>query len=131
MSPFDDDIFNNDPFESIVREFFGETPKRKYEKRFEQGEEEERVIDFIEGDGKAYFIFELPGYTEDDVFVNVSGKIIEIVAKKKNTAETKEYLSQKLKNGIRYKRTLPDFVNPKKFNYTQKNGILEVLFDRK
>lgn len=131
MSPFDDDIFGNDPFENIVREFFGETPKRKYEKRFVQGEEEERVIDFIEGDGKAYFIFELPGYTEDDIFVNVSGKIIEITAKKKNTAEAKEYLSQKLKNGIRYKRTLPDSVNPKKFKYTQKNGILEVLFDRK
>jgi HSP20 family molecular chaperone IbpA len=132
MSPFDDDIFNNDPFESIVREFFGETPKRKYEKRFiTQGEEEERVIDFIESDGKAYLVFELPGFDEDDVFVNISGKTIEIIAKKKNTAEAKEYLSQKLKNGIRYKRTLPDFINPKKFRYTQKNGILEVVFDKK
>ena len=81
MSPFDDDIFNNDPFESIVREFFGQTPKRRYEKKFIESEDEERVIDLIESDGKAFFIFELPGYDEDDVFVNVSGKTIEITAK--------------------------------------------------
>jgi len=131
MVLFDDDIFGNDPFENIVREFFGERPKRKYEKQFIQNEEEERVIDLIDADGKAYLIFELPGYSEDDVFVNITGKTIEIIAKKKTAEGAKEYLSQKLINGIRYKRALPENINPKKFKYTQKNGILEVVFDKK
>ncbi|MFA4960328.1 MAG: Hsp20 family protein [Candidatus Pacearchaeota archaeon] len=130
MGPFDDDVFGNDPFD-IFREFFGETPKRRYKKNFIKGEEEERVIDLIESGDKAYLIFELPGYEEDDIFVNVSGKTIEIIAKKKDTEEIKEYLSQKFKQGVQYKRVLPEFINTKKFDYTQKNGILEVVFSKK
>jgi HSP20 family molecular chaperone IbpA len=130
MGPFDDDTFGNDPFD-IFREFFGDSPKRKVRKEFIQGEEEERVIDLVELNGKAYLIFELPGYEEDDIFVNVTGRLIEIIAKKKNLEGIKDYLAQKFKQGVRYKRTLPDFVNTKKFDYTQKNGILEVVFSKK
>jgi HSP20 family molecular chaperone IbpA len=130
MGPFDDDVFGSDPFD-LFREFFGESPRRRYKKNFIEGEEEERVIDVIESEDKAFLVFELPGYSEDDIFVNVTGKTIEIIASKKNSEGVKEYLAQKLKQGIKYKRTLPDFVSTKKFDYTQKNGILEVAFNKK
>ena len=131
MGPFDDDSFDDfDPLNSIVREFFGGTPRR-YREEFIRNEEEERVIDFIEGKDRIYLIFELAGFNEDDVFVSVSGKTITIEATKKNLEEIKEYLSQKLRKGIKYRQTLPESANPKKFKYTLKNGILEVVFDRK
>ncbi|MFA5060892.1 MAG: Hsp20/alpha crystallin family protein [Candidatus Pacearchaeota archaeon] len=130
MNPFSDDPFGEDPFD-IFREFFGERPSRRYKKQIIQGEEEERVIDLIETDKKAYLIFELPGFEEEEISINVSGNFIEIIAKKKDMNEVKDYLINKLSQVIRYKKTLPNFVNGKKFSYTQRNGILEVVFSKR
>jgi HSP20 family molecular chaperone IbpA len=130
MNPFNDDPFGEDPFD-IFREFFGERPTKRYKRQFIQGEEDERVIDLIETDKKAYFIFELPGFDEEDLSVEVIGNSIEIIAKKKNLSEVKDYLANKLKPVVRYKRNLPSFISTKKFSYTQKNGILEVVFNKK
>ena len=124
-------FFDDDPFENIVEEFFGRhKPFGSKREQFIRGEGEERVIDFIETNDKVYLIFELPGYSEEDVTVELKGRHIEITAQKNNLENIKEYLAQKLSKGLRYKRTLPDFINPKKFDCTIKNGILEIIFQK-
>ncbi len=125
-------FFNDDPFESIVREFFGQSLGRKYENNeIIRGEEEERIIDFLETSKKVFLIFEIPGYNKEDVIVNVDGRQIEIIVKKKNMENVQTYLFQKLKQGVYFKKLIPQTANFKKFNYTSKNGVLEVVFDRK
>lgn len=127
-------FFEDDPFEDIVREFFGQSgpPRGRYKREtIVSGEDEERVIDFIEDDNYAYFIFELPGYTEEDISINMKGNTIELIAKKKDVDGIKEYLAQKLSRGMKYSRSLPAFVDPKKFVYALKNGILEIKFEKR
>lgn len=126
-------FFNDDPFDEIVREFFGEnqTNRRKYSEKIIEGEDEERTIDFIESGKNIFLIFEIPGYSEEDVSVKLKGKVIEITAKKKNLENVQGYLSRKLRGGVYLKKTLPNFINFNKFNHTFKNGILEIVFDRK
>lgn len=127
MSFFDED----DPFDSIVREFFGTPTRGRRRETIIRGEEEDRNIDFIESDDKVYLVFELLGYDEDDMDVIVNGKELEIKAKKKNNGNMQDYLMQKLRQGIFFKRSLPGFINLKKFSYTMKNGVLEVIFEKK
>ena len=66
--PFDDDFFN-DPFENLIRDFFrgSSLEQRRRSQRFIKGEEEDRVIDFVEDGKKLYLVFELPGFDEKDV----------------------------------------------------------------
>jgi len=40
-------------------------------------------------------------------------------------------LSNKLSKGVYFRKTLPDKVKSKKFDWTFKNGILEVKFKKK
>ena len=123
---------NNDPFDSIMREFFGEPARgRRREEKVIEGEEEERVIDFIEGKDKVYVIFELAGYSDKDVMVSVGNGKIEVIAKKRESEGIQAYLSMKLKKGVNIKKSLPSFINTKRFERTFKNGILEVSFDKK
>lgn len=125
-------FFNDDPFDNIVREFFGESLNQTNGSRdIIRGEEDERTIDFVQAKDKVFLVFELPGYSGEDVIVNVKKGEIEIIVKKKSTEGIQQYLVQKLKMGKSINRTLPNFVNYKKFNYTFKNGILEVVFNRK
>lgn len=127
-------FFDDDPFDSIIDEFFGRRGHGREGRRkeaFIRGEDEERVIDFIEDGDKIYLIFELAGYNEKDVVVVVNGKSIEITAQKKNLDKVRDYLAEKLSKGIHYKRNLPEFVNPKKFSQSLKNGILEIVFEKK
>jgi len=125
------DFFNDDPFESIVREFFGENSHKSQRRNFIAGEDEERTIDFVESNKKVFIVFELPGYSKEDIDLIVSKGVIEINARKKNFENMQGYLSQKLGHGVRFKKTLPKFVNIKKFKSTFKNGILEVVFEKK
>ncbi len=126
MDFFDD----SDPFDSIVREFFGESPRRKqYKEKIIENESEDRVIDFLESGDKVYLIFELPGYDEKDVLISIKDRKIEIIAKKKSEDNMQDYLSKKLNQGIKIKKTLPNFVNAKKFFHSFRNGILEVIFE--
>lgn len=125
------DWFNDDPFDSIFEEFFGRSrPGFRKREKFIIGEDEERVIDVIDTGDKAYLIFELPGYNEEDVSIDIRGRTIEISIEKRNVEGIKEYLAQKLSAGLRYARKLPDSINPKNFEYTLKNGILEIKFDK-
>jgi len=136
MSPFDDDFFGEDPFESIVKEFFGAGSEvrpdiRRYREKIIKGEEEERIIDFIEDNNKIYLIFELPGYDEKDILINIKGKELEIKINKKSSEGIQDYLIQKLHQEIFIKKILPKFINTKKFTHTMKNGVLEIIFNKK
>ena len=128
------DWFDEDPFDDIIKNFFGQggLPRSRYSREaISEGEEEQRVIDFIENGKSAYLIFELPGYVEEDLDINAEGNKIEINVGKKDVDGIKEYLAQKLSQGITYTKSLPNFINPKTLKYTLKNGILEIKFDKK
>lgn len=135
------DFFNGgdeDPFDKIVREFFGEEPSRlgrqgRHDKVI-SGERDERIIDFIEDEKNVYVIFELPGYDKKDVNVEVKGGKIEISAKKDSQGSAQQvqgYLANKLRQGLQIKKELPRIVKEKKYDYTLKNGILEIKFEKK
>ena len=127
MSFFDDE---NDPFDDIIREFFGGSPIRRSRKReqFISGEDEDRTIDFVEDENYVYLIFELPGFNEKDISVIVKGKELEITAHKSNGENIPDYLHQKLRQGLHVKKRLPNFVSSKKFKKSMRNGILEIKF---
>lgn len=129
MGFFDED----DPFENIVRELFEHNPSQvsNGSREFIRGEEEDRKIDFIETKDKLFLVFEIPGYSEEDVKVEIKKGEIIVKAKKKNINEIPQYLYNKLSREFYVKKSLPKFVNHKKFKYTFKNGILEIVFDKK
>lgn len=131
-------FFDDDSFEDIVNQFFGrsgvsrKSPSQLNRKRaFIRGEEEDRDIDFIECSDGVYLIFELPGYGENEVVVVVEENKLEISAKKRNGEFVQGYLRDKLRQGVSFSRELPKIVNPKKFDYTMRNGVLEIKFGRK
>lgn len=126
---FGDDDF----FDEIERAFFGQPGRvrRKSAGNVLQGEREERVIDYIEEEDYVYFVFELAGYSEEDISVSVKGKELEISASKKDFENVQDYLSSKLSKGIYFVKTIPGGVKSKKFDWTFRNGILEVKFKRK
>ena len=123
----------NDPFEEIVRQFFGENNgarPRARRSKFVENEEESREIDFLETDDKTFVVFELAGYRKEDVRVVVEDSEIIVVARRKAEESVPGYLSEKLNRGIEIKKTLPKFLKNKKFTWTVKNGILEVIFTK-
>lgn len=124
-------FFNEDPFEDIMKEFFGSHPSPKNGNRFISGEEEERTIDFIEDNDYAYLIFEIPGFTEQDCNVSIRGNELTINTNKRESQQMQPYLQQKLSHGETIRKILPRFINHKKFKHTVKNGILEIVFMKK
>ena len=131
----DDDFFNNGPFEEIIRNFFGQdAPRRARKVRSNDyslnSEEDERIIDFIESKDKVFLVFELRGYDEKDLDLKISEEKISVKVKKKSVCPMQEYLSQKLCIGETILKNLPEIINPKKYKYTFKNGILEVEFEK-
>ena len=129
MSFFDEE----DPFEEVIRGFLGSSRPRtrtRANKEFIEGEEEDRVIDFIENGDNVYVIFELPGYSYKDVTITVNGFDL-LVNVRKRVADSVEYLIDKFKSGVMIKKKLPSFVKSKDFSYTMNNGILEVTFNKK
>ncbi|MEK6914574.1 MAG: Hsp20/alpha crystallin family protein [Nanoarchaeota archaeon] len=131
MTPFDDDF--GDPFEDIVREFFGGR-KIKRNNFFMNNENDEREIDYLEDENYIYLIFELPGFNEKDVSVIIKGNELNIKAGKRESeceGEVQNYLIEKLCRENIIKRTLPKFVNTKNFKHSMRNGILEIMFSKK
>ena len=124
-------FFDEDPFEDIVRDFFGQRSNLHSSENIIKGEDDERIIDFIETKDKLFLVFELPGYSKKDIRVEIKKREIEIIAKKKDFENVQKYLARKLREGEYFKKILPNFVNHKKFNYSFKNGILEVYFEKR
>lgn len=128
MGFFDDD---NDPFESIVREFFqGAKPRTSSSRNFLSSEKEERVIDYIEEGNIAYFVFELYGYNKEDIKVEVGKGFVEVNVKKKNLDNVQDYLINKLSKGTTIRKEVPG-LKVKKYEWTFNNGILEVKVEKK
>ena len=125
---------DNDQFEEIIREFLGNSNSRIKRGNYEEiieGEEEERVIDFIEDENYVYLIFELPGYSEKDISISIKGRELEIIVKKKSIGEVQDYLIEKLNNRLFIKKRLSNFIKTKNFKHTLKNGVLEIVFMKK
>lgn len=122
-------FFDDDSFEDIVNEFF--RGSRAMPQKSIQNEQEERIIDFIETEKKIFVIFELSGYSEEDVELIVNKKYIEIIVRKKNFENIQDYLIKKLKKEVLIKKSLPDLVKIKNFKHTFKNGVLEIMFNKK
>jgi HSP20 family protein len=131
MGFFDDE---NDPFEDIVREFFGSPGSRKVSRSsgnsMISGEYEERNIDFVETDNYFYVVFELPGYEREDVSVEIKGENLIVNAEKKLSERVADYMAQKLSNGVHIAKPIPKFIKNKKYDTTFSNGVLEVRFKR-
>ena len=124
-------FFNNDPFEEIIKEVFSSNFRDTEDgETIIAGEEEDRVIDFVEDEDKVYLVFELPGYNEKDVVVAIKNRELEIKVQKLGK-DMQDYLVQKLGEGFIIKKTLPQFINSDKFSYTIKNGILEITLNKK
>lgn len=133
MTPFDDDF--GDPFEDIVREFFGGRRKISKNNFFIDNESDERETDYLEDDDYIYLIFELPGFNEKDISVAVKGNELNISAGKKEAecddGKVQNYLVEKLCREIIIKKTLPKFVDTKNFKHSMRNGVLEIMFSKK
>lgn len=125
-------FFNEDPFEDIVREFFGGSPGRvsKSQKEVVSGEDEERNIDYVETPDRIFLVFELPGYVERDVSVEVKSNKINVVASKKNLNNLSPGMINKFSKDVEFSKALPSTIKNKKFESTFKNGVLEVKFKR-
>lgn len=121
-----DEGYDGDPFESMIREIFGTRSGSSRRTRVQEEEEEE--ITLIELKGSSYIILELPGYKASEVFVSVKDRKLEIVAAKKDTTGTAAYLAPKLAHGFKLVRTLPASLG-KKWKHTYLNGILEICFN--
>jgi HSP20 family molecular chaperone IbpA len=128
-------FFDNgeDPFEDIVREFFGDsgTRIRPGEKRIIRGEKEDRQIDFINTGEKIYFIFEMPGYEKKDVEIKVEGNELIVNTNKRTTEKVQDYLFRKLERGLSFKKNLPRGIRKKNYKSSLKNGVLEIIFEKK
>lgn len=128
---------DNDPFDEIVREFLGRDvsqgggARQQPRESFIRGEKEERNIDYVEDENHVYLIFEIPGFSEEDVSVNLSGREIEINTTKPDDAKMQDYLAGKLRKGMQIRKTLPNHIKTKNFQQTIKNGVLELTFKKK
>lgn len=113
MSFFDD----NDPFEDIVNQFFGNRNAR-VRRNYKSKEETDESTYEIEEENYIYLIIELPGLQKEDIKIYVNEEILEIrISKNKSIEEIQ--------------RKIPSNASTRKFNYTYTNGILEVKFNKK
>ena len=129
-------FFDDDPFEDIMREFFGgsnvspNNSGRRVSRDSDMisGEEEERNIDFVETSTQFFVVFELPGYDKSDIKIDVSKNKLTVNARKKPTEKVQDYLSAKLANGVSVVKSLPNYIKTKNYNSSFSNGVLEVSF---
>lgn len=126
-------MFGSDPFDDIIQEFFGPNARAKTRSAGNviRSEKEERVIDYIEEEDVVYFVFEVPGYSKEDVDVNVKGKELRISVLKENPEGVQPYLVSRLQKGVYFSKEIPEKVKPKNFEWNFNNGVLEVKFKKK
>ncbi len=124
-------FFDDDPFDSIIKEFFQESkPRTSSSRDVVKSEREERAIDYIEEDDKVYFVFEIYGYSKKDISVEAGKGFVEVNAKKKNLDGVQSYLAGKLEKGIKIRKNIPN-LKIKRYSWTFNNGILEVEVETK
>jgi len=128
----DDDFFGND-MNDIVRQFFGEVNGRRTRRPREEieVEEEDSKVETIDLENEVHFIFDLSGYDEKDLELEVKDKTLIVQVKKKGECKMQDYLSKKLCRGETIKKTLAPYLDVKNFKHSIKNGVLEVKFEKK
>ncbi len=124
-------FFNDDPFEDIVNQFFGNHSGTKRRSRVRLKDDEEQNTQFIEEENYVYYIIELPGYQEKDIKVGIQENTLVVSAQAVNNSETQNYLAQKHQEGITIQQVIPAYVKTKNFSKTFKNGVLEVTFAKR
>jgi len=137
-----DDDFGFGDFDDIFSQFFRQSGNRirrarrsfndnNEDEEWEENEEDDRKTDYIDYDDKIFLIFELPGYDEKDLEMELKDKTLTIEVKKRGECKMQDYLSKKLCKGEGFKKTLQPFIDIKSMKHSFKNGILEVMFKKK
>ena len=126
----EDDWFSEDPFNSIVKQFFGESGRRTGGQR-QRIKDEGFESEIIDSDGAIYIVVELPGFSEKDISVEIKDKILEIRARKIESNNMIDYLSEKLNKGVVIRKHINSLPKVKNFKFTCRNGILEIKFPKK
>lgn len=125
-------MFDNDPFEDIVKQFFGNSATVRRRRSVDRiRDEEEQNTQFIEDEEYIYFIMDLPGYAEKDIRISVKENILLVSAKASQKPETQDYLAQKHREGITTQQQIPYNIKNKNFSKTFRNGVLEITFIKK
>jgi len=74
---------------------------------------------------------ELPGFTPEELKVEVTGERLMVEAEHKEPAEKKEEKTERAYVHVKRELTLPPGVEPEKAEATYRNGVLEVHVPRK
>jgi len=74
---------------------------------------------------------ELPGFTPEEVFVEITGMTLKVKAEHKPVEEKTEKAEAKAERTFAYEVTLPETVELEKAEATYRNGVLEVHLPRK
>jgi len=76
---------------------------------------------------------ELPGFTPEELFVEITGMMLKVKAEHKPVEEKEkaEKAEVKAERTFEYEVTLPETVELEKVEATYRNGVLEVHFPRK
>ncbi|MGV8142728.1 MAG: Hsp20/alpha crystallin family protein [Candidatus Pacearchaeota archaeon] len=120
----------DDPFESIVNQFFGGARGVRRSRVKRVVDEEDQNTQFIEEEDYVYLIVELPGYSEKDIDMEVDNDTITVSAKAKQIV-AQDYLARKQKEGITIEQIVPENIRTKNFKKTFRNGVLEVTFEKR
>ena len=83
-----DDFFDdgNDPFDQLVKQFFGHAPGKSKPRMQRKVDSQEDLSsgEVIENDDIVYLIFEIPGFSDQEIKISVKDNILEIKAEKKS-----------------------------------------------
>lgn len=86
------------------------------------------LVDVIEEEGKFVIEADVPGYSEDEIEINVEGKLLVVKGSKKSKRETKlKYITSERSYGT-FSRSfsLPSSIDPESISATFKNGVLTI-----
>jgi len=113
-------------FETLFNRLFRlpvlETPEGKYPWGLTTEEKEKEVV----------VRAELPGFTPEEVFVEITGTTLKVKAEHKTEEKEKaEKPEVKPERTFAYEVALPETVDLEKVEATYRNGVLEVHFPRK
>lgn len=109
-----DDMFRN--FSPVTRE---PAPKNWFSP----------AIDVLETEKEYLFHFDLPGMTEKEVELNLTGRELQVSGERKQAGEAKDFRthrSERFFGRFEKKFVLPEDVNAEKTEANFKNGVLEI-----
>ena len=91
-------------------------------------------MDFVEKGGKYHLTAEVPGMKKDDIQISVHDGIVTIEGKKESSNEEKGsryYIKETRVGSFTRSFRLPEDASSEKIDATYKDGILNVVFEKK